>query len=107
VWGTDSIWYGSPQDQIQAFRAFEITPEFQERFGYPALTQEIKNKIFGLTSARLYDVEPLMDRCVIDREQIENARLASTDGNVTYGPRTAQEAYAVARAELAQYVSFS
>jgi len=38
LWGTDSIWYGSPQDQIQAFRAFEITPEFQERFGYPALT---------------------------------------------------------------------
>ncbi|MGE0715540.1 MAG: amidohydrolase family protein, partial [Alphaproteobacteria bacterium] len=35
-WGTDCIWYGSPQDQIQAFRAFEITPEFQERFGYPA-----------------------------------------------------------------------
>ena len=37
-WGTDSIWYGSPQDQIEAFRAFEITPEFQDRFGYPALT---------------------------------------------------------------------
>ena len=38
LWGTDSIWYGSPQDQIQAFRAFEISAEFQERFGYPALT---------------------------------------------------------------------
>ncbi|MGZ8255179.1 MAG: amidohydrolase family protein, partial [Burkholderiaceae bacterium] len=25
LWGTDSIWYGSPQDQIQAFRAFEIS----------------------------------------------------------------------------------
>ena len=25
LWGTDSIWYGSPQDQIQAFRTFEIT----------------------------------------------------------------------------------
>ena len=24
LWGTDSIWYGSPQDQIQAFRSFEI-----------------------------------------------------------------------------------
>ena len=22
LWGTDSIWYGSPQDQIQAFRTF-------------------------------------------------------------------------------------
>ena len=24
LWGTDSIWYGSPQDQIQAFRTFQI-----------------------------------------------------------------------------------
>ena len=37
LWGTDSIFYGSPQDQIQAFRAFQISDEFQERFGYPAL----------------------------------------------------------------------
>ena len=36
LWGTDSIWYGSPQDQIAAFRTFEITPAFQEQFGYPA-----------------------------------------------------------------------
>ena len=59
VWGTDSIWYGSPQDQIEAFRAFQITEEFQERFGYPALTPAIKAKILGATSARLYGVEPL------------------------------------------------
>ena len=25
LWGTDSIWYGSPQDQIQAFRTFQIS----------------------------------------------------------------------------------
>ena len=30
LWGTDSIWYGSPQDQIQAFRAFQIGREFQD-----------------------------------------------------------------------------
>jgi len=40
LWGTDSIWYGSPQDQIQAFRAFEISEELQEKHGYPALTAE-------------------------------------------------------------------
>ena len=54
LWGTDSIWYGSPQDQIQAFRAFEITPEFQEHFGYPALTPAVKEKILGKTSAKIY-----------------------------------------------------
>ena len=35
LWGTDSIWYGSPQDQIQAFRAFEISREFQEKYRLP------------------------------------------------------------------------
>ena len=49
LWGTDCIWFGSPQDQIQAFRAFEITPEYQEKFGYPALTAEIKRKISAST----------------------------------------------------------
>src|SRR5439155_16194976 len=38
VWGTDSIWYGSPQPLIDAFRAFEIPESYRERFGYPALT---------------------------------------------------------------------
>jgi predicted TIM-barrel fold metal-dependent hydrolase len=58
LWGTDSIWYGSPQDQIDAFRAFEITPEFQEKYGYPPLTPAIKTKIFGLNAAALYGVDP-------------------------------------------------
>lgn len=49
LWGTDCIWYGSPQDQLQAFRAFEITEELQEKHGYPALTPERKAKILGAT----------------------------------------------------------
>lgn len=57
LWGTDSIWYGSPQDQIQAFRAFQISPEFQERYGYPTLTPAVKRKIFGLNAAKVYGVE--------------------------------------------------
>jgi hypothetical protein len=56
VWGTDSIWYGSPQDQIQAFRALEITAESQERFGYPALTPAVKAKILGQNAARLFGI---------------------------------------------------
>ena len=35
VWGTDSIWFGTPQDQIQALRTFQISEELQERHGYP------------------------------------------------------------------------
>ncbi len=29
MWGTDAIWYGSPQAQIMAFRAFQITQNFK------------------------------------------------------------------------------
>jgi uncharacterized protein len=54
LWGTDSIWYGSPQGQIDAFRAFAITDEFQETFGYSALTDETKRLILGGNAARLY-----------------------------------------------------
>src|SRR5262245_25923149 len=88
VWGTDSIWYGSPQDQIQAFRAFEITPEFQERFGYPALTPERKAKILGLNAARLYGVTPSSASCPFTREQLQSAREAAARPFVTYGPTT-------------------
>lgn len=56
-WGTDTIWYGSPQDQIQAFRSFQISDEFRERYGYPQLTDQAREKIFGLNAARVYSVD--------------------------------------------------
>ena len=58
LWGTDSIWYGSPQDQIQAFRAFQISEEFQQQFGYPAMTDALKRKIFGLNATDPYGLSP-------------------------------------------------
>ena len=63
VWGTDCLFYGSPQDQIQALRSFRISHEFQDRYGYPELTKEIKHKILGLNGARLYGVDPLHTKC--------------------------------------------
>jgi hypothetical protein len=54
LWGTDSIWYGTPQGQIDAFRSFEISERFQEEFGYPALTDDVKDRILGANALRLY-----------------------------------------------------
>jgi hypothetical protein len=51
LWGTDSVWYGPPQTQIMAFRVFEISAEFQQRYGYPALTGAVKAKVLGLNAA--------------------------------------------------------
>ena len=56
--GTDAIWYGSPQPQIMAMRAFQITTEYQERYGYPALTDRAKAGIFGLNAADLFGSIP-------------------------------------------------
>ena len=57
LWGTDSIWYGSPQPLIDAFRAFQIPASFQERFGYPALTPAIKDQILSHNARRVYRIE--------------------------------------------------
>jgi hypothetical protein len=95
LWGTDSIWYGSPQDQIQTFRAFEISREFQDKFGYPALTPQIKRKIFGLNAARVYGLEPTAMRRKLARDRVKKARdeyLNEPQPSFeTYGPRTRRE----------------
>ncbi len=89
VWGTDSIWYGSPQDQIQAFRAFQISEELQERHGYPALTPERKAKILGLSSARLYGVDPVRQRCAPTPAERDALRAALPGTAAVRGFRTA------------------
>ena len=51
VFGSDSVWYGSPQWQIEALWRFQIPEAMREKYGYPALTESAKRKILGLTSA--------------------------------------------------------
>jgi len=58
VFGSDAVWYGSPQWQIEAFWRFQIPEDMRRRYGYPKLTREIKRKILGLNSARLYKLTP-------------------------------------------------
>src|SRR5690606_4976241 len=36
VWGTDCVFNGIPQTQIEAFRAFQIPEAMQAELGYPA-----------------------------------------------------------------------
>ena len=74
LWGTDAIWYGSPQPQIMAFRAFRITDEFQARYGYPALTDTVKAKVFGLNAARLYGLDATATRCALQADKLEASR---------------------------------
>jgi uncharacterized protein len=102
VWGTDAIWFGTPQDQIQAMRTFEISEELQERYGYPALTDELKARILGLTSAELYGIEPVRGPCELDRAEVEAIRAAMPPAR-TYGPTTVAESAALIAAHQAGY----
>ncbi len=70
MWGTDAIWYGSPEPQIMAMRAFEITPQFQETYKYPALTDEVKAGVFGLNAAKLFGVDATATRCGLTQDPL-------------------------------------
>jgi predicted TIM-barrel fold metal-dependent hydrolase len=57
LWGTDSIWWGSPQWQIEAFRRLQMPEDLIKRFGFKQLTAEVKDKILGLNSAKVYGID--------------------------------------------------
>jgi predicted TIM-barrel fold metal-dependent hydrolase len=105
VWGTDSIWWGSPQWQIDAFKALTIPKAMRRRFGYPALTPKVKARILGLNAAELYGVDPEAVRCAIADDAIAGLRAAQgglRPGRThrVYGPRT-REAYEALLAQVA------
>ena len=57
VWGTDSVFYGSPQWQIEAMRRLEVPEDMQQKYGFPSLggaNSLTKQAIFGSNSARIY-----------------------------------------------------
>ena len=57
LWGTDSVWYGSPQPLIDAFRAFTIPDRMQDTYGYPPLTIDDKRRILGANATGVYGTE--------------------------------------------------
>ncbi len=102
LWGTDAIWWGSPQWLIDAFKALRIPDEMQERFGYPPLTRKTKRLILGLNAARLYGVDPRAPRCTLPRDRL--AVLQAEQGGAragrslrSYGPATRREFFALLR----------
>jgi hypothetical protein len=103
LWGTDSIWYGSPQDQIQAFRTFQIAPQLRERFGYAEITPSVRAKIFGLNAARVYGLSPAEVRKYTSEDVISKQKQAYLERPephfLTYGPKTRREFLALTRAE--------
>jgi predicted TIM-barrel fold metal-dependent hydrolase len=95
LWGTDSIWYGSPQDQIVAFRAFQISKEFRERFGYAEITQALRAKVFGLNGAKVYGLSAAEVKKYVASDTVSTQKVQYSQNPephfLTYGPKTRRE----------------
>lgn len=76
VWGTDCLWWGSPQWAIDAFKRFQISDELCEKFGYKKISKEDKAKILGLNAAKLYKVDVKAKRNALPADALEKMKIA-------------------------------
>ena len=93
LWGTDSVWYGSPQWQIEAFRRIEIPADMQKAHGFAALGADdggVKRAILAGNAARLYglDLDALVPGADADRLAAWKCEYRAGGGersNLAYG----------------------
>src|SRR5438093_11673534 len=76
LWGTDSIWWGSPQWQVEAFRRFTMPEPLMKTFGYRPLTPDVKAQILGLGAARVYGVDPHVHRNPVPPDSVSKLKPA-------------------------------
>ncbi|HYV39246.1 MAG TPA: amidohydrolase family protein [Gemmataceae bacterium] len=74
LWGTDCIWGGSPQSQIDRMRRLRMSDELMNKFKYPQLTDAIKNQIFGLNAALVFNVNVKANRNAIKADKLTGLR---------------------------------
>jgi predicted TIM-barrel fold metal-dependent hydrolase len=91
VWGTDAVWTGSPQWQIESLRRLEIPEEMQKRHGFAPLGPAdgpVKTAIFGGNSAKMYRYEVKKAGLESDRFaalKAEYQRGGADPSNLRYG----------------------
>ena len=90
VWGTDAVWTGSPQWQIEALRRLEIPEEMQRQHGFAPLGPAdgpVKRMIFGETSAKMYNYQRGADlqQDNVSKAKAEYAAKGGERSNLAYG----------------------
>jgi hypothetical protein len=91
IWGTDSIWTGSPQWQIEAFRRLEIPEEMRKQHDFAALGPAdgpVKNAILGQNGARIFGYDQHADLASRDRFaglKTEYDRIGLDRSNLRHG----------------------
>ncbi|MFZ1802817.1 MAG: amidohydrolase family protein [Nitrospira sp.] len=89
LWGTDSIWYGTPQWQIEAFRRFQIPDQLIEKHQYQPLTRQVKEQVFGFNSARVFGVDVEAKRREVPNDALGRLRMSYLEE----GPEPSRRAY--------------
>ena len=89
LWGTDSIWYGTPQWQIEAFRRFQIPDQLIETYRYQPLTRRVKEQIFGLNAARVFGIDAAAKRNELPMDVLGRLRMSYLEE----GPEPSFRAY--------------
>ncbi len=91
-WGTDAVWTGSPQWQIEGLRRLEIPEDMQKKHGFAPLgdaTGPVKTAIFGTNNAKLYNIQP--QRAM---QEIKNDRITAWKDRIREG-RSSPEQHAL------------
>jgi hypothetical protein len=89
AWGTDSLWYGSPQSEIVAMRTLEFSDEAKELYNLPygldgdvedptqpapSPERTIRNGILGRNAALAYNIDPDAKRNALECEAVNGYR---------------------------------
>ena len=76
-------------------RTFQISPEFQERYGYPALTPQPRAQIFGLNATKPYGITAEEVQKYARNDRIAQEKLAYSERPephyLTHGPKSRRE----------------
>ena len=95
VAAASSIVNGSPQDQIQAFRTFQISATLRDRHGYADITPALRAKIFGLNALKIYPVADDVVKQHLPKDAVSGKRAEYRERPdptfITHGPKTRRE----------------
>jgi uncharacterized protein len=91
-WGTDAVWTGSPQWQIEGLRRLEIPEDMRNHYGFTPLGPPdgpVKSAIFANNSARLYNIDS-QTRIAVRSDRIaalkaDYERFGRNPSNARYG----------------------